>query len=178
MSLQVPGNTADALRRAFDHSFAQARSAERPEYESILAIRIAGHPYAVPLSDIASLQVDRRIVAFPSHIPYFLGLIGLRGVMVPVYDLRALLGYTVVPDPRWLLLVRAPELVGLGFDLFEAHLRIEPGQRAATQPEALTAKHVSGLVRTPDATRPLIHIASLLQAIAACADSTVNSKEP
>jgi purine-binding chemotaxis protein CheW len=177
MSLELPGNTAEALRRAFDHSFATARGAERPEYESILAIRIAGHPYAVRLREIASLQADRRIVAFPSHIPYFLGLIGLRGVMVPVYDLRAMLGYTVVPDPRWLLLVRAPELVGLGFDLFEAHLRMEPGQHSSTHAEVPPAQHVSGLVRTAEATRPLIHIASLLQAIAACADA-VNSKEP
>jgi purine-binding chemotaxis protein CheW len=170
MSRTLPGNTAAALRDAFDRSFAQAHGAQREAYENMLAIRVAGHPYAVRLAEIASLQTDRRIVPLPSRTPHLLGLVGLRGAMVPIYDLCGLMGYAAAPDPRWLLLVRAPEPVGLGFELFEAHLRINAGQHATTQADVLPAQHVTGLIRTADVARPLIHIASLLREIAAGAD--------
>jgi len=34
-------------------------------------------------------------------VPELLGIMGFRGAMVPVYDLRALCGYAAGAAPRW-----------------------------------------------------------------------------
>lgn len=160
--------TAAALRRAFDLSFAQAREADGEAMESLLAIRVSGDPYAVRLSDIASLHADRKVVPLPSPASELLGLVSFRGTMAPVYDLRTLLGHEdgpARPAPRWLLLVRTPDVVGLAFDLFEAHIRATARNISSTEDGGSASEYVRGVVRTADGVRPLIHTASLIEAI-------------
>ncbi|MGH8471139.1 MAG: chemotaxis protein CheW [Gammaproteobacteria bacterium] len=133
--------------------------------ENLLAIRVGDDPYAVRLAEIASLHADRKVVPLPSRTPELLGLAGFRGAMAPVYDLRTLLGYARRSAPRWLLLVRTPDLVGLAFDLFEAHMRTPAENISSTENGGASSLHVRGVVRTADGVRPLIHTASLIEAI-------------
>ena len=84
---------AAALRAAFDRSFAEAADAGRAPHLDFLAIRVAGDPYALRLSEVASLHVDSKRVRAPSLLPELSGLASFRGVLTPVYDLAALLGY-------------------------------------------------------------------------------------
>jgi len=173
-----PVRDAAALRRAFDRSFADAPASVTPAFTSFLAVRIGDNPYAIELSELAGLHRDRTVVPASSPDREFLGIASVRGAMVPVYDLRALLGY---PSdgiaPRWLVLSRAPSLVGLAFDLFEAYLRTPSDEVPAPEPGAARL-HVRGVVRAGDAVRPLIHVASVLEAIGARAFGNRSPKEP
>lgn len=112
------------LRRAFDDGFAVAVRGDLAgdTRGDVLAIRVAGDPYALRLGAVASLHADPRVVPLPSPVPSLRGLVGVRNAMVPVYDLAMLLGYPRAASPRWLILARAAP-VGLAFETFDAHAR-------------------------------------------------------
>ena len=95
---------ATELRDAFDRAFADAPARERGAQYELLQIELAGEPYAIALADISSLHVDLAIVAVPARAPALLGVIALRGAIVPVYDLRRLLGLAATRPPRWAVL--------------------------------------------------------------------------
>jgi chemotaxis signal transduction protein len=160
-----PESSAAASRFAFDRSFAETRGTQAEVMEDLLAIRVGGDPYAVRALEIASLHVDRRVIALPSRAPTLLGLVGLRGAMAPVYDLRAVLGYPGGAAPRWLVLVRTPDLVGLAFDLFESHVRATAASIARADDGGARSPFASSVVCTAEGVRPLLHTPSLIEAI-------------
>ncbi len=160
--------TAATLKREFDGAFAALPSSIAAT-EDFLAIRVAGDRYAVALAEVAGLHADRKVVPLPSRAPDLLGVAGLRGVLAPVYDLRLLLGYAGGSTPRWLLLTRA-DSVGLAFDQFEAHLRVDRAEGSRPAGEH-ARRHLRGTVLAvfSDGTSellPVIDVASLLAAIA------------
>ena len=154
--------TAAALRRAFDDAFAAAPASRDATSENVLAIRVAGDPYVVRLAEIASLHVDAKVVPIPSPIVELRGLAGFRHAVIPVYDLSALLGYAGGPAGRWLLIARR-EAVGLAFDHLDAHVRVEAADASATGDAR--RGHVHGAMRIAGEVRPLINLASVLDAI-------------
>lgn len=162
---RAPSATAAALREAFDRSFAEAPPTPAAALTGFLAVRIGADPYAIRLSDVVSLHRDRVIVPLIHFTLGFLGIAGFRGVVAPIYDLRALLGYPSGALFPWLVLCRATEgTLGLAFDQFESHVQgvieVVPGRAAEG-----ARRHFSGVVRAASATRPVIHLASLIEAI-------------
>ena len=155
-------DTATALRRAFDRSFAEPPPAGLAVLEDFLAIRMVGAAYAVRLPEIAGLHAGRKIVPIPRTEPELLGIVGLRGTVVPVFDLRVLLGCPEGADLRWLMLARAPQPVPLAFEQFEGFVRIA----GAPEPALTTSRHISGAVLLAGVPRPIIDMASLLETIA------------
>lgn len=170
--------TVLALRREFDLAFARAPRTTTERLEGLLALRIDGDPYAVRVSEIDGLHVDRRIMALPSPVAELLGVAGFRGQIAPVYDLAALLGYARVASPRWLLQLhsRANEPLALAFDTFEMHFSVSPEQLVSS-PGALpsqggtTRAHLFDAVRGDAVVRPIIPLRSLLQDIQSRVDS-------
>ena len=92
---------AEDLRRSFDQSFETASNGETALQENFLAIRMAEDPYAVRLSEISGLFLDKVITPLPGSVSGLLGVAAFRGAMMPVYDLRVLLGYLGGGSPRW-----------------------------------------------------------------------------
>ena len=81
------------IRNAFDHSYAIPPASQVGEQiENLLAVRVAGDPYALRVGEISSLTNSRKTVALPSPVSELLGVAGIRGGFVPVYSLAALLG--------------------------------------------------------------------------------------
>jgi CheW-like domain len=81
------------LRAAFDQSFAAAKEIHDVAYLDFLSIRIAPDVFALRLSEIAGLHAGSKLAPAPSLFPELLGITAFRGVLTPVYDLGALLGY-------------------------------------------------------------------------------------
>jgi chemotaxis signal transduction protein len=97
-----------------------------------------------------------------------LGIVGIRGMMAPIYDLAALLRYAPAANSRWLVLARAPQPVGFAFETFESHLQVAAASLADANDNAGTGgtgQHVRGTVRAAGALRPIIHLASVLAMI-------------
>jgi len=159
--------TPAAMRRLFDDSFAAAAASGPESLENLLAIRVGSDPYALRLSEIAGLHVGVKIVPVPSSAAELLGIVGIRGMMAPVYDLAALLRYPPAPHPRWFILARAPQPVGFAFETFESHLQVSQSSLANGNGEDADARapkqHTRGTVQAAAALRPIIHLASVLE---------------
>ncbi len=151
---------AAELRARFDRGFAEPPHPGAVATVDLLAIRLGGAPYALRLGELAGLFADRAVTPLPTEIPALLGVAGFRGAIVPVYDLRRLLGCAATAPPRWLV-VTTQLAVGFGFDGLDGHLRIPVDAIARGD----GAEHARELARTAEL-RPIVAFASVLAAIA------------
>ena len=109
---------AASYKREFDASFAHAADRAPASFVPMLAIRVGGEPHAIYMKDVASLHADLNLAVVPNTAGAFLGLVGLRGTLVPVFDLGTLLGYGREANPRWVVVLSNPEPVAVAFQLF------------------------------------------------------------
>jgi purine-binding chemotaxis protein CheW len=152
------------MRAAFDRSFAEPPLTEHVSLQDFLAIRIGTDSYAIRLADITGLFADRPITRLPSADPAFLGIAGLRGAVVPVYDLGAFLGYPPGEARRWLLLVGGAALA-LAFEAFEGHLRLPQAALAAEVGQARSREFTQEVLHAVGSVRPIVQVAAIFQAI-------------
>jgi chemotaxis signal transduction protein len=153
----------DALRRAFDQGFREPRSTSIPDIEDLLAIRLGLDAYALRLRDVAALGADRPLTPVPSDNPGLLGVAGLRGAIVAVYDLGALLGRPVETAPRWLALAKGSSATAFAFSQFEGQLRLPRQSLASESPR--THHAVGEVARCGDTARPVIDLGSLARTL-------------
>ncbi|HLG56355.1 MAG TPA: chemotaxis protein CheW [Vicinamibacterales bacterium] len=153
---------AAELRQSFDRSFAHAWDSEHTTSESLLALGIRSHHYAVRMSDVSGLFVDKNVTHLPSPVAALSGLAGFRGTVLPIYDLGLLLGHPKAAAPRWLI-VTAGTPVGLAFDAFDGHLRVRP-DAIVPQLRAGHGRHIQDVLHA-DVIRPIVHVASVLASI-------------
>ena len=156
-----------ALQREFDDSFAAPAVTPNDDVEKLLAIVVAGHSYALDLSDLRGLLADRTIVPLPTSVPSFLGVIGDRRMLVPVFDLASLLGYPLSKETRWIALTGTAELpIGLAFEKFEAQLQVD--RAAASSSGGKTSgdrRYITHVVVSDGEVRPVVDVAALLGAL-------------
>lgn len=170
---------AAQLREEFDHAFSLPARVETTSGRHLLAIRVAGHPYALNPEEIAGLQVDQAVVPVPGMLPEWLGLAGIRGGLVPVFSLAMLLGYErpTPTRPRWLAVCGSGQLFGLAFDEFERHLNLAPSQIAAADSVNTKTEHVLAVAQAEDMPRPVISIPSIAAEITRRCATVTASKE-
>lgn len=166
MSEADPARSSRAreLARAFDRSFAIARPAAPPALRDFLAIRVGGDSHAIALMEIAKLVPLGKLTALPGSPAECLGLAGVRGAVVPVYDLRALLGYPVGANTAPWLAILAGARVALTLDAIDGHLRLSDSGMSGAAPTGHSS-HIRHVVKTQDAVLPLVDIGSVLEAI-------------
>lgn len=155
--------TAAALKKSFDAGFADPLRAAEAGKTDLLAIRLAGEPWAVPLSAIAGLYSGKKITPLPGGTAGLLGLAGFRGALVPVYDLAARIGLAPARAPRWMVL-SADRRIALAFAELEGHLRAEPDDLLPIGPSGGPA-WTGGFVRSGGEKRPLLLLAAVLETI-------------
>ena len=158
---------AAELRAAFDQAFSAAGGEHTDTGRvDVLAIRVADQGYALRLSEVQAVHAERKLVPVPTPTPELLGLVGLRGLVVPIYDLRLLLGHPAGPTPRWLALVCSTSAIGVAFDALEAHWRVPVADIVMPQVgEAGGNDFAPGSVLTPSGPRPLLHLPSLIESL-------------
>ncbi len=161
------------LRQAFDHSFSEAPAGESALTEAFLAITVGGDNYALRLAEISGLYVDKKVTHMPSRANDLLGLASFRGALVPVYDLRVLLGYPAGTVPRWLAMVASQTPVALAFDHFDGHLRLPRDAVAHESGMQHEQQHVGEALRTAGLVRLVVSVASILESIKKRAQSSV-----
>ena len=152
------------LRRAFDQSFAEAPPLDVAALEDLLDVRFGPTAYALRVTEISGLFAGVKITPLPTAVPELLGIAGIRGSILPVYDLRVLLGYAVDARPRWLA-VAAGAPVGLAFDRFEGHVRVRRDALMPQGPGETAMRHVREVVHREGLVRPVVSIPSVLEAV-------------
>ncbi|QRK04450.1 chemotaxis protein CheW [Archangium violaceum] len=129
----------DELRDSFDSSFSRPPPPRQEPGEALLRLRVGGAPLAVRLGHLSGLHLMPRLVGLPGAPAALLGLAGLRGQLIAVHDLAALLGLQSSEPPRWLLLAGGARRVGLAAAGFEGQMRatseqMRPGGSSSTHP--------------------------------------------
>jgi chemotaxis signal transduction protein len=154
---------AAGFRRAFDLAFSRPARTQADGNVELLTIRVCEDPWALRLSEVAGLLAGQKIAPVPSAVPEFLGLVGFRGGIHPAYSLRGLLGYPQGDAPRWLVFVKAGDLVGLAFDRYEGYQSF-PERDLVPAPEGahVHARQVARILGVP---RPVLAMSSLKEAI-------------
>jgi purine-binding chemotaxis protein CheW len=119
---------AALLRAEFDRGFAAPPLAASEAGERLLIVGIAGDRVLLRLRDIGGLFADRRIVAVPRANAALIGIVGLRGAILPVYALGVVLGYPPAERvPRWLVTAAAVPLA-FAVDHVDRHIEIALNQ--------------------------------------------------
>lgn len=146
---------AAELRRAFDRSFGTEPTASGArDFEDILAVRVADEPRALRVRDIDGVHASKTIVPLPSARTELLGVAGIRGNLMLVYDLAKLLGYgsngaRPAPTP-WLVLAGGSDALAFAFHEFEGFVRVRRDAVA------------EGYVRIDNSARSIIDVPSLV----------------
>ena len=157
---------ASTLRESFDRLFGAPVRKPPAKLEDLLAIRLGGNPYALRIDELSGLLVDQSITALPSpDCPALLGLVGVRGSLVAVYDLAALLGAVETGVPRWVVLAAGPEAVAFAFHDLDGHVRVLARSLGAAPRTAGEHPFVKHVVPISGPARTVISVPDLLTAI-------------
>ena len=113
------------LRSAFDGSFAAPPPAQSENLLSLIAIRLGSETLVLRTDQITGVARCRRITPLASRAPELLGVTGMRGVLVPVFSLAAMLGLPRNEKCSWLALAHRESPVALAFDEFEGQIEIQ-----------------------------------------------------
>ena len=164
------------LRQAFDRSFAAASTYQVTALQDLLDIRLGATPYALRLDEISGLLGHMKITPVPTRVAELLGIAGFRGSLLPVYDLRALVGHRANTQPRWVA-IAAGNSLGLAFDRFEGHMRVGEDALVPHDGRENAVRHVREVVRIDGLVRPIVSISSLLESVTSRVRSGPREKE-
>jgi purine-binding chemotaxis protein CheW len=125
---------AAGLAAAFDRSFGEPVRPDPPPTEDFALLRCGQRVHAIAVADIGRLVPGVPITPCPGPMAEFRGLAGLRGMLVPVFDLAALVGDP--PSAGVLLVLAHAEAVAFAADAFAGHVRAGAGEVTAEQGHA------------------------------------------
>ncbi|AEV86025.1 chemotaxis protein CheW [Actinoplanes sp. SE50] len=148
----------ERLRAEFDHSFAVPLRTLDDESVELLAVGVGGRAYALRLSQTSGLYPNRPVTPLPTTVPALRGLAGFAGVVVPVYDLAALLGHPIAEQPRWLVLAAGSPPLALAFHQLDHHVRVPSADVVDGSGAASSRGCLRGMVRLPDGDRPIVDV--------------------
>jgi chemotaxis signal transduction protein len=149
--------SVETLRREFDGSFALPPREIATDLVDLLAIRVGERALALRVSELSAVATGRRLLEVPSRNAELLGLVGIRGALVAVLDLAALLGEAKAGEtPRWVALCAGEEQLALGFHALEGHLRLPEAALEAVDDERQGL--VSQVVREESGLRGVVSV--------------------
>jgi chemotaxis signal transduction protein len=165
------------LRRAFDASFEEPARTQEIEHEDMLAIQIDGGRFAVRVGELAGVHACRKIVPLPGAQVGLLGLVGIRGRLVAAYRLADLIGPGSSDGrPRWLLICRPDNQLGLAIEGLDAYLRIPKADVHPVQGDETLGEHVIDVIRHGGVARGVLSVRSILGAITRRARGAPNGR--
>jgi hypothetical protein len=159
---------ASRLREEFDRVFAEAEPPPRRPGEGLLAVEVAGDPYALRLGDLAFLERGAAPAFLATGVPSFLGLAGLRGEVLPVWDLAGLLGYAPQPArPVWMACSAETPRWAAAFGRFDGLLHASDHELEPRQGEGAAAlsRFARGICKVSGVCRPVLDLRLISQAI-------------
>jgi purine-binding chemotaxis protein CheW len=137
-----------------------------------LALRCAGHTLGIRLPEVKEILGRTRITRVPGAATPVLGAINLRGSVVPVLDLAAVLGWAAVPgvgESANLVLIEtlhegAPTLVALATEAVTEIMDLDADdiREAPAFGVAMPLHLISGVGRSGDRFVPLVDAGALL----------------
>jgi chemotaxis signal transduction protein len=150
------------LRASFDNAFGLPPAETATASIGLLAIRVGAERYAIRMTELSDVQGARRVVPLPGARPEMLGLAGLRGRLVPVYSLAALLGHAVTQAWIWLAICGTEHPIGLTFDELEGYVQASPADLCPASEVEGSRSYVRELLRKDGAVTMVVSAASIV----------------
>jgi len=123
------------------------QASARSDLRGLVVFELGGESYGVPITDVAQVREPLPIMPLPNVPSYVLGLINLRGVILPVLDLRQKFGLALEPDGPGTRLVVLKALRQAQGKSLRADRRQDEGSGGC--PVALRVDRVHDLARLP-----------------------------
>ena len=159
-----PALVADA-RREFDSSFTVPAVISRKHVHLVVRIRVSDRIFAVKRDELTGISKLKQVLPIPSSASALLGITTVRGTLVPVFDLAAMLGLTSSREQAaWTLLINRATPVGLAFDDFEGQSEVFSGNFFDGDPPQ-AGSYFHQIAETDAGKLPVLDIAGLLESI-------------
>lgn len=169
MSNASPTTTGAVPRAAAARGQADAGLFSETSSVDVISFGIGANQYGVPIMSVREIKPWSGATQLPNQPDYVRGVVDLRGVMVPIIDLRRRLGQgtTEATGTHIVIIVQIDSrLVGL---LADRVLDIVSFEAASIQPVPRVAQGsgadcLSGLVSTADSMIAIVDLTQLLSA--------------
>ncbi len=163
------------LRHTFDRTFQLPYQLATKSVEPMIAFRTAGVALAVRVQHITGVIKRGVILPVPSIVPELLGVAAVRGLLVPVFNLAALLGLPPSGEPQWFLLTNRETPVAFAFDGLDGRVEVERAHLYVD--ETSQHKHTHELAEVESMVRAVIDVPGLMEAIRKCTGLIEPAKE-
>jgi purine-binding chemotaxis protein CheW len=136
----------------------------RGEGAQVVAFRMGGELHGCDIRLVEEVVTRQRIHPLPDVPPHLLGMILLRGEMVPVVDVSAALGLSLSPGGARPILVAGVGGARVGVAADAVHEVMEvPAEALRPAPHAAGEAYVVGVARLAPGLVTLIDLAELLR---------------
>lgn len=153
----------DELRKSFDASFAAPEQRAPEHLERMLAIRVGDMRLAIQGTEIAAVELIRKLAPLPNPLPGLLGIAGVRRRLVAVYSMGTLLGQkSNETSSRWLLLTAHDPSLALAFDALDGFIEVAQS-RILPMGQTTNNEFVRGMVQENNALWALLDISTLTE---------------
>lgn len=145
----------------------QEAEAAAGEYTQYLCFSIAGEEYAVNILDIKEIVKPREVTEVPRAPRFVSGILSLRGVIIPVFDMHLRLGLPKgepTGKERIVVVKKGEDFCGLAVDKVIKVVKIahKSLEQAPTVLDSIDREFVSGLGRYEGRIFILLDLASVL----------------
>jgi purine-binding chemotaxis protein CheW len=133
----------------------------------LISFRVAGHDFCTDIRQVCEIRGWTPVVPMPHAPEFVLGVINLRGTVMPVVDIAARLGFAATePSERHVIIV-------VNIDEDWSGLLVEAVSETITVPASQihkaphvnsdqTRKFVEGFITTRDSMQTVVHLAHLI----------------
>lgn len=148
------------------NSASRSASGNAKKSSQFVGFQIAGQNYAFRIEQIQEIVILRQVTRIPQVAEYVEGVANLRGTIIPIINLRQLLGFepkAADGETRTIVVNVGERTMGCTVDLVSHVMRIAE-DNIQPAPEAVTSgvKYISGFARQDERLTILLEIDELL----------------
>lgn len=129
--------------------------------------RIGGEEYGISVTEVVSIEKAREITSVPEASAYLLGVIDLRGRIVPIIDLGNILGGSgreKTESTRYIVVQLGDQMIGFAVD--EATDIIDVPSTVIQKPTIFQSKFIYGIARLDQRMIVLLDIPNIIEEVA------------
>lgn len=134
----------------------------------LLGFMLSDEQYALDILEIKEIVRLHAITLVPRSAPWLKGIVTLRGVIVPIFDLRSRLGLAEIehgPETRIIVVYRGEEFAGLIVDRITQVMRL-PVETIEPPPQTIglvEMEYLRGVARFRDQLVILLNLARVVE---------------
>jgi purine-binding chemotaxis protein CheW len=146
-----------------------AETRETGEQIELLGFMLSDEQYALDILEVKEIVRLHAITPVPRSPDWLKGIVTLRGVIVPIFDLRSRLGLAQIeygPETRIVVVYRGEELAGLIVDRITQVMRL-PVEAIEPPPQTIAlveAEYLRGVARFRDQLVILLNLPRVVEA--------------